>query len=91
MLVSVPDSNSACISSGRLSERTTRGVIDSKISVRCVSSFWLPNRRPRMGISPSSGTLLAVLRSSSLIRPASTCVSPSFRRSTVLAPRVPIW
>ena len=33
----------------------------------------------------------ALRRSSSLIRPASTCVSPSRSRSTVAALRVPIW
>ncbi|MNT28089.1 hypothetical protein D3C72_1637500 [compost metagenome] len=71
--------------------RSRRGVIDSTISLRMASSFWLPKRRFSTGSSPTPGTLLAVPRSSSLIRPASTCVSPSFRRNTVDALRVPIW
>src|SRR5450830_42219 len=88
---SVPELNSAVSRSGRRMLRSRRGVIDSTISLRMASSFWLPNNRFSTGSSPTPGTLLAVPRSSSLIRPASTCVSPSFRRSTVEALRVPIW
>ncbi len=44
-----------------------------------------------MGRSVNPGTPAVLLRSSSLIRPASAWVSPSFRRSEVVASRVPIW
>ena len=71
--------------------RTRCGVIDSTISVFWLSSLLLPNSRPSTGMSPRPGTLLPELRSSLLIRPASTWFSPSFNCSMVEAWRVPIW
>ncbi len=67
-----------------------RGVIDSRISVRPLLSVWLPNRRPTIGRSPTPGTLVPLLRSSLLIRPASTWFSPSFSCSMVVAERLPM-
>ena len=71
--------------------RTTRGVMSSTISVLFTVSLLFENRRPISGRRETPGTLLALRRSSSLIRPASTWVSPSRRRSVVFALRVPTW
>ena len=65
-------------------------MIDSTISVLSVESRVLPNRRPRIGRLPKPGTLLPLVRSSLLIRPASTWFSPSFSCSMVVAERVPM-
>ena len=88
---SVPAANSTEPASGRASVRCRRGVMSSTISERVASSEVLENKRPATGRSPSPGTRSAVRRSSSLIRPASTCVSPSRSRRLVVALRVPIW
>src|SRR6185503_18400613 len=88
---SVPAANSVARASGRTSVRTRRGVISSTISVLILLSCVDENRRPRYGRSPIPGTRSAVLRSSSLIRPARIWVSPSRSRSVVAALRVPIW
>ena len=87
---SVPDQNSATCASARRTLRTTRGVIERMISVFWRSSRLLANRRPSTGRSPRPGTLAALERSSSRMRPISIWVSPSARRSTVLALRVPM-
>ena len=68
-----------------------RGVMSSTISVLLRLSVVCENSRPTTGSSPRPGTRSAVRRSSSLIRPASTWVSPSRSRSVVAALRVPIW
>src|SRR6185503_9279867 len=88
---SVPELNSSRRAPGRSMLRITRGVISSTISVLFTVSLLLENRRPMSGSCDTPGTRLAVRRSSSLIRPASTWVSPSRRRSVVLALRVPTW
>jgi hypothetical protein len=87
----VPAENSDADASGRCTLRIRCGVIDSTISVFWLSSRWLPNRRLTIGSSLKPGTLLEELRSSLLIRPASTWFSPSFNCSMVLASRVPSW
>jgi hypothetical protein len=88
--VSVPAANSSERASGRWIVRTRRGVIRRTISVFAAVSRVFEKRRPTTGSSPTPGTRSAVRRSSSLIRPASTWVSPSRSRNAVLALRVPI-
>ena len=90
-MLSVPDQTSPLRASGSVCGRMMCGVIDSTISLFVELPLFDENSRPATGTWPRPGTLLAVLRSWSLIRPASTCVSPSFRRSEVCALRVPIW
>ena len=87
-LVSVPDQYEAISASGWRILRMMRGVMAKISSVLFLLRPWLENKRPSMGISPKPGTLLALSRSSLLIKPANTCVSPSLRRSTVLTVRV---
>src|SRR3954471_24260337 len=88
---SVPELNCSRRGEGRSMLRTTRGVISSTISLFTTWSLWLEKRRPISGSWLIPGTCEAWRRSSSLIRPASTCVSPSLRRSVVAALRVPSW
>ena len=90
-VVSLPDRNSDAVACGGVMLRTRCGVISSMISVFWMSSFWLLNKRPTTGMSPRPGIPLEVRVSWSLIRPASTWVSPSRMRSTADALRVPIW
>src|SRR5436309_4968850 len=87
---SVPAANSTVRASGRTIVRISLGVMRSTISVLLMVSLVDENRRPSTGNSPRPGTRVALRRSSSLIRPARTWVSPSFSRSTVLVLRVPI-
>src|SRR5437667_5037542 len=87
---SVPAANSVVRASGRTIVRISLGVMRSTISVLVTVSLVDENRRPSTGKSPRPGTRLALRRSSSLMRPARTWVSPSFSRSTVLVLRVPI-
>ncbi len=87
---SVPAENSTELTPGRAIWRIRRGVMSSMISVLVRLSLVEEKRRPTTGSSPSPGTRNAVRRSSSLIRPARICVSPSRSRSTVAALRVPI-
>ncbi len=86
---SVPEENCAATVSGRAKLRTTRGVSSMMISVLLRWSVVLEKRRPVIGRSPRYGILFAARRSSSLMRPASTCVSPSRSRSVVAVLRVP--
>ena len=79
------------LASGRARLRTTCGVMSRTISVLVALSPCEENSLPSTGSSPMPGTREAVRRSSSLISPARTSVSPSFSCSTVLAVRVPIW
>src|SRR5258706_2456536 len=88
---SVPEENCSRRTPGRSTLRITRGVMSSTTSVLLTVSSLLENRRPANGRSASPGTRFALRRSSSLMRPASTCVSPSLRGSVVYALRVPIW
>src|SRR5512139_4148216 len=62
VLDSVPVQYSWLLTSGRLALPTMWGVMDSTISVFDLSSLWLENNRPMMGIWPRPGTLLATLR-----------------------------
>ena len=57
---SVPVAKGCRDSAGGTTARSTRGVMDSMISVLVRSSVCWPNRRPSKGSSPSAGTLLAV-------------------------------
>ena len=88
-LLSVPESKAGSADSGRWMLRTMRGVMSSTISVFVEVSFCVPKMRLSRGSSPMPGMWLVLLRSSSLISPASTCVSPFFSRSVVPALRVP--
>ena len=87
---SVPLAKRVSAESGRARLRTMRGVISSTTSVLLRVSVCTPNSRPSSGMAESPGTPAALRRSSSLMRPARICVSPSFRRSEVEAWRVPI-
>src|SRR5258706_14149283 len=87
---SVPAENSTELTPGRAIWRIRCGVMSSMISVLLRVSLVEENSRPRTGRSPRPGTRLAGRRSSSLISPARTWVSPSRSRSTVVALRVPI-
>mmetsp|Transcript_17034 Transcript_17034/g.40650 ORF Transcript_17034/g.40650 Transcript_17034/m.40650 type:complete len:209 (-) Transcript_17034:847-1473(-) len=89
-LASVPPASRVSEASGTARLRTTRGVISSTTSVLLRVSVCVPNSRPSTGRRDSPGMPTALLRSSSLMRPASTCVSPSARRSVVEVLRVPI-
>src|SRR5688572_25622602 len=89
--ISVPELNSSRRTPGRSMLRITRGVMRSTTSVLLTVSLLFENRRPTMGRRERPGTFWALRRSSSLIRPASTWVSPSRRRSVVFALRVPTW
>ncbi len=66
-----------------------RGVIRSAISVLLRVKSLLVNNFPSHGSSANPGTFVRFARSSSLINPARTCVSPSFSASVVAAVRVP--
>src|SRR5688500_597377 len=88
---SVPELNSSILGPGRSTLRITRGVMRSTTSVLFTVSLLLEKSRPMSGRREAPGTFWAWRRSSSLIRPASTCVSPSRRRSVVLVLRVPTW
>ena len=71
--------------------RTTRGVMSSTISDFTRLSFVDPKSRDSTGRSPRPGMREDDRRSSSLMRPARICVSPSRSCSTVDVLRVPIW
>src|SRR6185436_1013326 len=86
---SVPELNCSMRADGRSMLRTTRGVMSSTISVLVTLSSVLLNRRPSSGSLDMPGTWAALRRSSSLIRPARICVSPSRSRSVVAVLRVP--
>ena len=88
---SVPDGSMPAADRGCTTLRTMCGVISRITSVLSRESVVVPNRRPATGRSFSQGMPAALLLSVSLIRPASTCVSPSRMRSVVEAWRVPIW
>src|SRR6266404_7416905 len=88
---SVPELNSSRFTAGRSMLRTTRGVMSITISVLFAVSSLLWKRRPATGRLASPGTCVELRRSSLLIRPASTCVSPSCSLSTVDVVRVPSW
>src|SRR5882762_7367189 len=90
-LPSVPENTVRTDASSSAGGRMMRGVIDSTISVLTLVPLLLPKSLPTTGRCPSPGTLAAVLRSSAEISPPRTWVSPSRRRRTVCALRVPIW
>src|SRR5687767_6285486 len=89
--ISVPELNSSRRTPGRSMLRSTRGVMRSTTSVLFTVSLSLEKRRPSTGSCARPGTFWALRRSSSLMRPASTWVSPSRSRSVVFALRVPTW
>src|SRR5512143_4010870 len=69
--------------------RTIFGVIDMRMSVLIVPSSSEEKSLPMTGISPRSGILFRVLRSSSLINPPMITVSPSRRLMRVSVFLVP--
>jgi len=91
MAASVPLGNSSKRSSGRARLRTMRGR-DEQHDLGLVAVVEpVAEQAPDDGRSPTPGIWLVVRRSSSLMRPASTWVSPSFSRREVKALRVPTW
>ena len=86
---SVPDQKDCVSLSGSSMFRTMFGVIDMRISVLIVPSSAEEKSFPRTGMSPRSGILFRVFRSSSLIRPPMITVSPSRRLMRVSVFLVP--
>jgi hypothetical protein len=86
---SVPAPYSASSALGLTKLRMIRGVMARMISFLSWVRFSLEKSRPNMGRSPSPGNLLVASLSSSRIRPARICVSPSRMVSVVVVLRVP--